>query len=188
MNETNLNRLGRKPVFTRYTGFQMLENRKLFGEDRLTVDQFIEQMVIAGELKEPCARATMHRLLSGQMFPDLHTFTKDGTETEELYDYAKIPMCPSGRAPKPDREEVLASIKPRLTKGQQKLVDEIKRQTEAHMATQLQLMMQRFFAAMTERQDETDQKLGEFISQVAQLREEVRALKPNLLGPAPAGY
>jgi polyhydroxyalkanoate synthesis regulator phasin len=179
MNETNLNRLGRKPVFTRHAGFLMLENRKLFGDDRLTVDQFIEQMVAAGELKEACSRATMHRLLTGQMFPDLCTFTKEGIETEVPYEYKDVPMCPSGRAPKADRAEFLRSLKPRLTKGQQKLVDEIKEQTEAHVATRVELLVQRYL-------ENANTRIAALEAEVADLRKTKQDV-PNPCGPLPLG-
>lgn len=151
MSAPSPQRLGRKPAFTRFEAFQMLENRKLFRGDRCTVDQFIEQMLAAGEIKSEVSRATMHRLLSGSMYPDLRVFLPDGTETDEPYKYEDVPKCAPGQAPKPERLFPDGAQRPRLTIGQKKLIAEIKLQTEAYVATQTEMMVQGYLAGVNRR-------------------------------------
>ena len=166
-------RLGRKPALTRFEGFQLLEARKLWGSDRVTIDQFIDEMLRAGELKRRVSRATMQRLLSGNMFPDLHTFLPDGTEDLDPYDYSKVPRCPPGQTPRPERLLPDGKLRPRLTKGQIELVDEIKRVTEAHVATQVEIMVMGMMRSATVAIKELREETAALLEKIASLEQKL---------------
>lgn len=123
--------LGRKPVFTRLSAFQMLENRRLYGGNDICADDFIELMVASGELAKPCSSATMSRLLNGSLFPDLHVFVPDGKggfeEGMDPYDYVSLPRRPNGRPAKSDRIRPDGTLRPRYTASQKKMVDDFTR-------------------------------------------------------------
>lgn len=126
MSDSTDSRAGRKPVFTRLSAFQMLENRRLYGGNSLTAEQFINEMVASGEMAKPCSRVTMARLLNGTLFPDLHNFVPDGKggfeEGDEPYDYDNLPRRANGRPPRPERVRDDGSLRPKYTVNQKKIL------------------------------------------------------------------
>lgn len=87
---SNLNRTGRKPVFSEAEALLVLKARRLTGE-KTTVPQFIDNE-IGDTLKQRVSLSTMHKLLNGQMFPDLID-----PDTGQRFDYSTIPRAKPGQ-------------------------------------------------------------------------------------------
>lgn len=136
------NKLGRRPLFTPYEAFKLLENRKYFGSD-CTVNRFIEEMVAAGEMPRPCSPASMHRLLTGRMFPTLAVYNDDGQPTDKRYNYADVMRASPGH---PGREgtirDVLADGLPRMSAKQKEFFNSIKAAIKDDTTVQVRIQMQ----------------------------------------------
>lgn len=175
--------LGRKPTFTRLAAFQMLENRRLYGGTTCCADDFIELMVQAGELSQPCSRATMARLLNGSLFPDLRVFVPDGKggfeEGLEPYDYDSLPRRPNGRPPKPERVRNDGTLRPRYTAGQKQLVDEFTRIAGETAANTGELVARRYGEILSK-------ELAALRASHEALQVEVASLKAAQSGGRPA--
>jgi hypothetical protein len=86
---------GRRPIATPAEAYAILEARKVFSPE-VTAAQFTAEMVAAGLLRKACCSASMHRLLTGQMFPRLHVH-ENGQPTARLYNYSEVPRAKPGQ-------------------------------------------------------------------------------------------
>lgn len=154
-------REGRQPLWTPDDARRLLDNRKLFLSDRLTCEQFIEQMVIAGELPKSCSPASMRRLLHGHMFPGLRQVDKDGIETSALYDYSSVPKSPRGRpvhSSKIDPET--GELKPRLTARQDIILKEALEKARLDAALTATRVVREELNRVFERLEVTERRLA----------------------------
>lgn len=142
--------IGRKPSFTRFKAFELLEFRKSC-DATTSIDQFINLATREGVIDDDVSHATMQRLLSGAMFPDLKTYTADGEPTLDPYDYSQVPRRALGQLPKQKNLLEDGLLKPRLTKAQKRLLAAMREEIEAHISAQVQIAIQAYFAPVNAR-------------------------------------
>lgn len=82
---------GRPPIFTEAKALVVLKNRILAGSGT-RLREFIEGEAAEGNLPADVSAPTMQNLLTGRMFPNLVD-----PETNEKFDYSKIPHAAPGR-------------------------------------------------------------------------------------------
>lgn len=132
MNESNLRREGRQPLFTREKALELLEARALF-DVATPVSDFVDMMVASDVIPRKCCDASMRRLLSGKMFPDL----KDAEG--KPFNYAAVRKAPRGHPQSAERidYETGAPKKP-MPRLRREMLDSVLRSAREIVVSELQ--------------------------------------------------